>query len=65
MDTELDNSFYNFYLDDANMPLLTAPNVEHATNTGIIHRISPNILFPNVTATALDERISVEERTAK
>ena len=47
------------------MPLLTAPNVEHATKTGIIHRINPNILFPNVTATALDERISVEERTAK
>ena len=52
-------------LEEANIPLLTAPNVEQATKKGMIHLITPNILFPNVTATALEERISVGERTAK
>lgn len=36
------------YLEDANMPPLTAPKVEQATNTGIIHFIPPNNLFPKV-----------------
>ena len=47
------------------MPLFTAPKVEQATKKGMIHLITPNILFPKVTATALEERISVGERTAK
>ena len=51
--------------DEANIPLLTAPKVEQATKKGMIHRITPNILLPKVTATALEERISVEDRTAK
>jgi len=36
------------YLEDAKMPPLTAPKVEQATNTGIIHFIGPNNLFPKV-----------------
>ncbi|KAG1659856.1 hypothetical protein GQR58_022311 [Nymphon striatum] len=35
------------YLDDVNRIPLTPPNVDMATNTGIIHAITPNILFAN------------------
>ena len=39
---------FTLYLEDAKMPPLTAPKVEQATNTGIIHFIGPNNLFPKV-----------------
>ena len=39
---------FTLYLEDAKMPPLTAPKVEQATNTGIIHFIPPNNLFPKV-----------------
>lgn len=41
------------------------PNVEHATNIGIVKENTPNILFPNVTATAGDDRTSSRDSTAK
>lgn len=34
--------------DDAKMPPFTAPNVEHATNSGMIHAIGPRIRFAKV-----------------
>lgn len=34
--------------DEVNIAPLSAPNVEHATNTGIIQAIGPNNLSPNV-----------------
>jgi len=51
--------------EEANIPPFTAPNVEHATKKGMIHRITPNSLFPNVTATALEDSSSVGDKTAK
>jgi hypothetical protein len=32
---------FNLYLEDVNNTPLTAPNVDIATNTGIIHAIGP------------------------
>ena len=34
--------------EEANMPPLTAPNVEQATKNGIIHDITPRRRFPKV-----------------
>ena len=35
-------------LDDAKIPPLTEPKVEHATNSGISQAIGPNKRYPNV-----------------
>jgi len=35
-------------LPDENKVPLAAPNVEHATNNGISHDITPSVLFPQV-----------------
>lgn len=35
--------------DEANIAPFNEPNVEHATNNGIIHAAQPSILFANVT----------------
>lgn len=44
---------------------LSEPKVEHATNSGITNANIPNILSPNVTATANDDWIVFAGSTAK
>lgn len=51
--------------EDAKIAPFNDPNVEHATNRGINHEKYPNILIPNVTATASDESISSTDNTVK
>lgn len=52
-------------LEDAKMAPFRDPNVEQATKKGIRKENIPNILSPNVTATASDARISSRLRTTK
>lgn len=49
----------------AKMAPLSDPKVEQATNNGISQANMPNILSPNVTATASDAWMSFVGRTAK
>jgi hypothetical protein len=51
--------------DEANIAPFNDPKVEHATNKGIRKANIPNILSPNVTATANEARISYVVKTAK
>lgn len=51
--------------DDANIAPFNEPNVEQATNKGINQDMNPNILLPNVTATACDDNISSVVKTLK
>lgn len=52
-------------LADANMAPFKDPNVEQATNIGIQKENMPNILSPNVTATACEARSSSLDSTTK
>lgn len=52
-------------LEEAKMAPFSDPNVEHATKNGIKNENIPNILSPNVTATASDAKISSRLKTTK
>lgn len=52
-------------LDEANIAPFSDPNVEQATKKGMIREKEPNILFPKVTATALEVWISSLLNTTK
>lgn len=52
-------------LEEAKIAPFREPKVEQATNSGIKNANIPNILSPNVTATAREERISYVVKTEK
>lgn len=54
-----------YNLEDAKIPPFNPPKVEHATDKGMIQEKIPNNRLPNVTATALEVRMSVLVRTEK
>lgn len=51
--------------DEAKMPPFRPPNVDRATENGIIHLNMPSLCSPKVTATAVEDNICSFERTAK
>lgn len=52
-------------LEEANIAPFREPNVEQATKNGIRRENIPNILSPNVTATASEAKISSLLKTTK
>lgn len=52
-------------LEEAKIAPFNEPKVEHATKKGISKEKPPSIWLPNVTATALDAKISSRDKTAK